>query len=539
MTFHDANRLTAHWQPKELTSTAKLVALYLAQNIQAEGTYAGRYFHSGDLLSADLGIGRKTAYKAIGSLLAAGLFEAETIHRGTRLRTYSLALDCPADCQANNHYTALGLAGRASAAPEPSGQNDHIDTPLSSQNDHTYRETTNRADIDIDIETFASFSFEKLDQIYLQVVTKALGTIENKTANHLLLDTALVVNPALVLVDARAVAAKAKNSPEAYLAKTTINSPESLLETFRAATSTEPTIDPREYNDAEVSLIRSVALDVVGERQNEQKRYNDYLLASGAIPPELVEIVQAQMNDSYGQDRFTSLEAAVADALSVKHSIRVDLTLDPALSVVVHEGSFAPERHYFGADADSYEAALRLDRKRQEYQEAFDAKQAEIVETWLQVHTDQALEDALKFDQIEANEQARAANPELAVDREHYQRLILNELWKLPPIETLADFLGGNENLNVATETLASEFTDFWHAYPARPEGKGRKIAALKAWLETRKVIGHKQIMSELNDAPTSGEFVKWPTSWLEAIRSEKLANRLEPKWATRERNWG
>ena len=533
MTYHDANRLTAHWQPKELTSTAKLVALYLAQNIQAEGTYAGRYFHSGDQLSADLGIGRKTAYKAIGSLLAAGLFEAETIHRGTRLRTYSLALDCPPDCQANNHYTALGLAGRASVALEPSGQNDHIDTPLSSQNDHTYRETTNREDIDIDIETFSSFSFEKLDQIYLQVVTKALGTIENKTANHLLLDTALVVNPALVLADARAVAGKAKNSPEAYLAKTTINSPESLLETFRAATSTEPAIDPRQYTEAEVSLIRAVALDVVGERQNEQKLYNEYLLASGAIPPELVEIVSAQMQDPHSQPGYTSLEDAVADALSVKHCLDVDLELDPSLKVIVYEGSVAPEASYFGEDKASYQSAIELHRKRLDWEQTFNAKQAEIVETWLQVHSDQTLEDALKLDQIEANQQAREANPELSVDREHYARLILTELHQLPAIETLADYLGGNENLNVASETLASEFTDFWHAYPARTEGKGKKIAALKAWLETRKVIGHKQIMTELINTPTSGEFVKWPTSWLEAIRSETLANRREPNWAT------
>jgi hypothetical protein len=531
MTYHHANRLVAHWQPKDLTATAKLVALHLAQNLQAEGTYAGRYFHSGDLLSKELGLDIKTTYTALGSLVAAGLFEAETIHRGTRLRTYSLALDCPPDCQANNHYTALEIAGRVSTETEPIGKNALIDTPLIGKNAYTYRELTNKEDLDIDIETFTSFSFEKLDQIYLQVVSKALGTIENKTANHLLLDTALVVNPALVLVDARAVAAKAKNSPEAYLAKTTINSPESLLETFRAATSTEPAIDPRQYTEAEVSLIRSVALDVVGERQNEQKLYNDYLLASGAIPPELVDIVRAQMNDCYGQDRFTSLVGAVAGALSVKHSIRVDLKLDPSLSVVVHEGSFAPERHDFGADADSYEAALRLDRKRQEYQEAFDAKQAEIVETWLQVHTDQALEDALKLDQIEANEQARAANPELAVDREHYARLILTELHQLPAIETLADFLGGNENLNVASETLATEFMEFWHSYPTRPEGKGTKKAALKAWLETRKVIGHKQIMTELINTPTSGEFVKWPTSWLEALRSETLANRREPNW--------
>jgi hypothetical protein len=339
------------------------------------------------------------------------------------------------------------------------------------------------------------------------------------------------MSPELVLVDARAIAAKAKNSPEAYLAETTINSPERLLESFRAATSTEPTIDPRQYTEAEVSLIRAVALDVVGERQNEQKLYNEYLLASGAIPPELVEIVSAQMQDPHTQPGYTSLEEAVADALSVKHCLDVDIELDPSLKVIVYEGSVAPEASYFGEDKGSYQSAIELHRKRLDWEQTFNAKQAEIVETWLQVHSDQTLEDALKLDQIEANQQAREANPELSVDREHYARLILTELHKLPAIETLADYLGGNENLNVASETLASEFSDFWNAYPSRTEGKGRKIAALKAWLETRKVIGHKQIMTELINTPTSGEFVKWPTSWLEALRSETLANRREPNW--------
>jgi hypothetical protein len=145
------------------------------------------------------------------------------------------------------------------------------------------------------------------------------------------------------------------------------------------------------------------------------------------------------------------------------------------------------------------------------------------------VHSDQTLEDAFRLEQYEANEQARAANPELAVDREHYARLILTELHKLPAIETLADYLGGNENLNAATEKIATEFMDFWNAYPARPEGKGRKLAALKAWLETRKSKTHSEIMSQLNTFNgTSAEFVKWPTSWLAEFAKVDLYNGLQ-----------
>jgi hypothetical protein len=517
MTYHHANRLVAHWQPKDLTATAKLVALHLAQNLQAEGIYAGRYFHSGDLLSKELGLDIKTTYRALGSLVAAGLFDAETIHRGTRLRTYSLALECPTDCQANNHYTALEIAGRVSAETEPIGKNALIDTPLIGKNAYTYRELTNKEDLDIDIETFTSFSVEKLDQIYFQVVSKTLASLETKTANHLLLDTALVVNPALVLVDARAVAAKAKNSPEAYLAKTTINSPESLLETFRAATSTEPAIDPRELTDADISLIRSAALDVIGERQNEQKLYNEYLLASGAISPELVEIIESQMNDYHSPACYKSLEEAVADALAIKHSIDVDLELDPSLKVIVYEGSVEPEASYFGADTHSYQSAIELHRKRQEWQHLFDAKQPEILDAYLKEHPEHSYADAMTLAPLEANEQARAANPELSVDREHYARLILTELHQLPAIETLADYLGGNESLNVATETIAREFLEFWKAYPSRPEGKGTKRAALKVWLEARKRHSHESLMSALrfDFNGSSPEYVKFPASWL------------------------
>jgi len=517
MTFHHANRLVAHWQPKDLTATAKLVALHLAQNLQAEGTYAGRYFHSGDLLSKELGLDIKTTYTALGSLVAAGLFDAETIHRGTRLRTYSLALECPTDCQANNHYTALEIAGRVSTETEPIGKNALIDTPLIGKNAYTYRELTNKEDLDIDIETFTSFSFEKLDQIYLKVISETLASLETKTANHLHLDTALMVNPALVLIDARAVAEKSKTSPEAYLASATINSPQRLLQAFRAATSTEPAIDPLEFSEAEVAMFRAAALDVIGERSNGQEVYHEYLLASGAIPVDLVDIVRAQLNDSHRPEGFSSLEDAVTQALAVKHSIGVDLELDPSLKVIVHEGSFEPQRHDFGADAKSYEQARRLHDKRQEWQESFDRKQADVVEAWLQVHTDQSREDAFRLEQYEANEQARAANPELAVDREHYARLILNELWKLPPIETLADYLSSDESLNIEAEKLARDFTEFWSAYPSRPEGKGRKVTALKAWLEARKRHSHESLMSALrfDFNGSSAEFVKFPASWL------------------------
>jgi hypothetical protein len=513
MAYQHANRLTAHWLPKTLKASTKLVAKHLAENIQAEGELAGRFWHSAEKIAAELGLGEKTTYRALGELMEAKLFDCEVlnIHRATGLRTYSMAIECPPDCtDTAKHYTPLERAARPQVQKVATSQNDHSDTPTTSQNDQPYKELLNK-EIDIDIENSPSLISENLAAIYLESIRKALAGVETETANHLLLKTCLEANPALVAVDALRISQRATKNPEAYLAKTAKETPESLLEAVRASLVTDTDNQSKEWPVALKRVLLDNALDIVGERGEAQKLYNEYLFGSGAIPTDLVAIAETNFVG------YPSLEHLVADCRAISYGFNdIRLNLNP---LVIELADFEkPLKADFGTALDAYTEALELHEKRLAYQAAFDSRQPDLVEAWLQVHNDSDKEAALKSEQIEALEAERMANPELSGDREHYARLIMTELHNLPALETLTDYLASAENLqSVVVPQLQTEFEEFWNAYPSRPEGKGRKIAALKAWCEARKTYDHHELMSELRGSFFGVEpaFIPWPTSWL------------------------
>jgi len=492
MAYQHANRLTAHWLPKTLKASTKLVAKHLAENIQAEGELAGRFWHSAEKIAAELGLGEKTTYRALGELMEAKLFDCEVlnIHRATGLRTYSMAIECPPGCtETAKHYTPLERAGRPELQNIPTSQNDHSDTPPTSQNDQPYKELLNK-EIDIDIENSPSLISENLAAIYLESIRKALAEVETETANHLLLKTCLEANPALVAIDALRISQRATKNPEAYLAKTAQETPESLLEAVRASLVTDTDNKSKEWPAALKRVLLDNSLDILGERSEAQKLYDEYLFSSGAIPADLVAI--AKTNHA----GYPSLEHLVADCRAITYGMPLaGLQLNPlAIELADFE---KPLQADFGTNSEAYREALELHEKRLEYQAAFDNRQAELVETWLQAHQDSDLVAALESEQIEALEAERLANPELQGDREHYARLIMTELHNLPALETLTDYLASGENLqSVIVPQLQTEFDEFWNAYPSRPEGKGRKIAALKAWCEARKTYDHYELMS-------------------------------------------
>lgn len=504
MAYQHLNRLLAHSPFKDLTGNAKAVALYLASNIQSKGDWANLYFHSGDKVAEALGMSRKTAYKALGQLIASGIFEAETIHYGSTLRTYRLALECPEDCQAKEHYTKLEKALRGSHAlaevSEQSGNNDHSDTPQSGKNDHTYREAFKR-DIDIDIKNLSGFDLEK---VYLNAISEALTSVTDKTANHLRLLALIQEQPDLVASMAQAIVGERNpKHPEAYLAKTALNSPESLLET-------SDTSEAREWPEADLNILRLNALDLKGVT-SEQEVYDEYLLGSGAIPNDLYGIAKAT-----GQ-RYLSLAHLVADCRAKFYGFDLEGFSTEPLAIDLSEWR-GNRRADWGTDLDGYAEAEKLDLARLEYQKAFDSKQANLVEAWLQANPDGSLDTYLAGEQIEALELERWANPELSGSREHYSRLILAELTELPDLETLADYLTSNETLEQSVlPELQAEFLEFWNAYPSRPDGKGRKVTALKAWCEARKLNTHRVLMSDLSRAflGTEPAFIAWPVSWL------------------------
>lgn len=512
MAFQHLNRLTAHWQPQHLTGNAKAVALYLASNIQSKGEWANRYFHSGEKIASDLGMSLKTAYKALGQLIAVGLFEAETIHRGSRLRTFSLALDCPEGCQANNHYTKLEKSGRGLKAlaevSEPLGNFDYIDTPLIGNSDYTYREELNR-EIDIDIET-SGFDFET---IYLKAITEALASVSDKSANQITLLALIQKQPDLVAKNAKAILGERKpKHPEAYLAKTAINSPESLLET-------SDTSEAQEWPEAHTNILRLNALDLKGVT-GEAELYDEHLRGSGAIPNDLYEISKT------GSGTPNSLEHLVAECRAKFYGFDLEHFSAEPLEVALSEWRGA-RRSEWGTDLEGFVEAERLDLARQQYQEAFDKKQAELVEAWLEANPDGSLDTYLTGEQIEALEAERWANPELSGNREHYSRLILAEIRDLPALETLDEYLTSNETLEQSVlPQLQREFDELYSAFPKRPEGQSRKDATLKAWVTARKRFTHRFLMDNLSSSFLGSEpqFTPWITTWLKDLASDKEA---------------
>jgi len=511
MAFQHSNRLTAHWQPKHLTGNAKAVAQYLASNIQSKGEYAGRYFHSGEKIAEALGISLKTTYKAIGQLLAIGLFDYETIHRGSRLRTYSLALECPNDCQATNHYTKLEKALRAPLALaevlEPLGNSDYIDTPLIGNSDYTYRELLNR-EIDIDIETLSGFDYET---IYLKAISEALASVADKTANHITLLALIQKQPGLVVSKAKEILAKHSHKhPEAYLSKIAKKTPESLLET-------SDTSEAKEWPEALTNILRLNALYLRGVT-SEEAVYDEYLRGSGAIPNDLYEIAKATAGTA------NSLEHLVAETRAKFYGFDLEHFSAEPLEIALSEWRGA-RRGEWGTDLEGYAEAERLDGQRLEYQRAFDKKQAELVEAWLKANPDGSLDTYLAGEQIEALEAERWANPELSAEREHYSRLILAEIVGLPEMETLDEYLTSNETLEQSVlPQLKAEALEFYNAFPKRPEGQSRMLATIKVWCEARKRYTHREIMDTLSRSflGSAPQFTPWITSWLKDLTSDK-----------------
>jgi hypothetical protein len=346
----------------------------------------------------------------------------------------------------------------------------------------------------------------------LQTIRTTLDKLETASATHLLLKACLEARPDLVAIDALRVAKQADTSPEAYLAKTTRETPESLLKASRASLPTNQEPDPKEWPADLQSVLVAHALDIKGT-QTEQGLYNEYLLGSGAIPSDLVAIAQASgMN-------YISLEHLVADCRSIAYGLEFR-GYDPD-SVSIDLGDFErPRRADFGSDLVGYYKACELWVKRENYRATYDQKQAELVETWLAVHSDETRAAALKSEQLEALESERLANPELQADPEHYSRLICDEIRHLPQLDTLTEYLAGDDHLqSVTLPQLRTEFEAFWNAYPSRPKpvARGRKKVALEAWCKARITKSHAYLMRELDGSffGTEESFIPFPATWL------------------------
>lgn len=550
MAYQHSNRLTAHWQPKNLTPSARSVALYLAQNIRGEGNYAGLFFNSGEQIALALQINPSSAYSAVRQLLAAGYFTYQVLpeHARTGLRTFSLALDCPPTCpNIQTHYSALELAARPQLTEiDLSDFLEYSDTPVKFSQANTltpvefpraYKELTNK-EIDLDIEPVGSKFSEtelaaRLEKVILTLVETHLQTSDT-SINHTRLLEAVTNEPRAVALKAVAIIAERQpKNPEAYIRSIVANDPGALLEVGENSG----------YPVALVSLFRN-NLDALEKGRSSFSNpfqcsllYGTYLIENGFVPSELIEIAKARANDLYRaleQGRWNTLADLVGECIGATYGLE-------------YKSGFSGNHDrynrldLFGNDAQAYALAVERSKERLDYQALAETDFEDYLRqkypgatNLYRVRTD---EDYLIAEKI--RDTYREANPALYGDAEYYNALIEPQLSALDPnAPTFEEYrkITEPETTEQLLEKTLAEWSEFWNAYPTRADGrKGTEYTAAQAWIKARHSVTANGILEHLKDYAyaTDREYVKFPNKWLEVeydLNPDKASATADPR---------
>jgi hypothetical protein len=227
MSFHHLNRLLAHYEPKSLTLSARLVALMVASHLNAE---SNSFPINRKWIAEETGLGHGSIDQAVRDLETIGYFVSSRKHARSP-KVFSLALKCPDTCHAKEHRTD-SEAFYEMAVTSPSTQanleliqestSPSTQANLSPSSKATYRDSYK--DLDEDLEQTV---FENLIRDTLKGITGSGGA----TPEHLILEAALDGDgKAEVLAKAKAVTSRATKDPSSYLKATITKSPLSLYD---------------------------------------------------------------------------------------------------------------------------------------------------------------------------------------------------------------------------------------------------------------------------------------------------------------------
>ena len=555
MTFQHLNRLVAHWHSvtlpdkngelKGLNASDKLVAVYLAANLRSDGEWANSFYHSGEALAEELDLNRSTAYKALGRLITAGVFDCRTINK-EGLRAYSLTLDCPPGCFESKHYTKLERVGRDGftahqkttlgepiADKQPAVKADsgvrqnHTATRLTPATEpHTYRELNKQTNKELDIKTLASFDLNNLDQLqerYVSTIGKAVARVKDKSAEHSLLADYLVTNPELIMTSALGLVAKHKpDSDEAYLATIATDTPGQLLTAYNEVMNLSDAPRGDSWPENEENIVRQAALEIGSwELATLKEEYNEYLLGSGLIPADLVEIAKTSLDwFEKGEPEprtLGSLAELVIDLRACQYGFDSPQIDPETLEFELGEWDwYEPYSSIYplGTKDPGYLAVVELQAKRETYRASFDQRQNDFLASLGLDPFENDISQFVNSDFVKNLEAERASNPELNGDSKHYAALIKAELETLPECQTFAERSTSSEVFeSVLLPKVKAEFREFWNACPVSEEfaHKGRRVAALNAYLHTRKwFASHDYIMAEVkkHDVETEGDIL-------------------------------
>jgi DNA-binding transcriptional ArsR family regulator len=234
MSFHHTRRLTEHWpdNTKDLSPAVKLVAITITNHLNAK-TFS--FSISAKSLSKWTGgLSRSTIDKAVKELAELGILEVVR-ERQRQPRAFRLLVECPEGCERlQDHNTKLERS-RQSEPPKTPEATSPEETSSSRLGNHL-PQIEQRVSVDWATNRYPIDTSNKKDDmkksfeiLFITETLEALKTSKEFTANHALLEKALLEIPELIEEKAKAIQARATHSPQKYLLNSITNSPISLI----------------------------------------------------------------------------------------------------------------------------------------------------------------------------------------------------------------------------------------------------------------------------------------------------------------------
>ena len=234
MSFHHTRRLTEHWpdNTKDLSPAVKLVATTITNHLNAK-TFS--FSISAKSLSKWTGgLSRSTIDKAVKELAELGVLEVVR-ERQRQPRAFRLLVECPEGCERlQDHNTKLERS-RQSEPPKTPEATSPEETSVRRLGNHL-PQIEQRVSVDWATNRYPIDTSNKKDDmkksfeiLFITETIEALKTSNEFTANHALLEKALLEIPELIEEKAKGIQARATHSPQKYLLNSITNSPISLI----------------------------------------------------------------------------------------------------------------------------------------------------------------------------------------------------------------------------------------------------------------------------------------------------------------------
>jgi hypothetical protein len=311
MSFHHLNRLLAHYEPKNLTLSARVVAVMIAHHLNAE---SNSFPINRKWIAAETGLGHGSIDQAVKDLEEIGYF-ASTRKHSRSPKVFSLSLKCPDTCHAKEHRTGseafyemavTSPSTQANLEPIQESTSPSTQANLSPSSKATYRDSYKDLDEDLDKQ---SLVFENLIRTTLKKITNSGAA----TLEHLALEAALDGDGKdEVLAKAKAVVSRATSNPSTYLKATITKSPLSLYQLPEAEKPSVATSEPATKGKARLKSIE--------QRYYSLTETKDSLLPWAALTESAKDFLERVSRSDYP----VVMSAAVVASIASNENIPLD-----------------------------------------------------------------------------------------------------------------------------------------------------------------------------------------------------------------------